>query len=257
MLYYRKIENPNTKEWVVFLHGLCANSAMWTKQIFSYKQKYNLLLIDLPSHGNSTNAITERNMKDLKDVSDSVMEVLDELNISKAHFAGVSIGTLVVGKIYQLYPQRVQSIVLCGAVASFGKIHEFLIGVLKTTAKFLNPRVMAAIWVDCILDTTERANIRDLFIEQSKHISKADTRSWIEMCVREHNLLYKLDYDNINILFIMGERDKLFLTPIKKLKDKFNNIKLSIIKDSGHIANSHKPEEFNEISLNFLETINN
>jgi pimeloyl-ACP methyl ester carboxylesterase len=50
----------------------------------------------------------------------------------------------------------------------------------------------------------------------------------------------------------MGDHDKLFLSPVKKIKERFNNIKLEIIKNAGHVCNAHKPEEFNEISLDFL-----
>ena len=50
----------------------------------------------------------------------------------------------------------------------------------------------------------------------------------------------------------MGEKDKLFLTPVKKLKEKFDNINLSVIQNGGHICNAQKYEEFNKISLDFL-----
>lgn len=255
MMYYKEIKNPNSTEWVVFLHGLCANSAMWSKQIFAFKQKYNLLLIDLPSHGNSEKVITEKNVTTMEEIASIIVEILDSLKIQKAHFAGVSIGTLVVAKIYQLFPNKVQSIVMCGAVASFGIFQEFMVNVLKFSARLFNPRTMAKIWVDQILDKKERAGIRDLFMEQSKHISKHDTMRWLQLCAREHKLLYKLDYNNLNILIVMGSRDKLFLTPIKKLKEKFANIKLEIIPDSGHICNSHTPEIFNKLSLDFLSKI--
>ena len=102
MMHYREIKNENSNEWVVFLHGLCGNSAMWNKQIFAFKKKYNLLLIDLPSHGGSENVITEYNIKSLADMATIIINILDGLHIEKAHFAGVSIGTLIVGKIYQL-----------------------------------------------------------------------------------------------------------------------------------------------------------
>lgn len=252
MMYYKEIRNKNSDEWVVLLHGLCGNSAMWSSQILSFNKKYNLLLIDLPSHGNSENVITEYNIKSMDEIATLIINILNELKIEKAHFAGVSIGTLVIGKIYQLYPERISSIVMCGAVACFGMLQNLGMNIFGTTSKVFNARTMAKLWINFVLDKKERKNIKDLFIKQSKLISRPDTRRWIEIIVKEHKLLFNLDYSNVNILFIMGDHDKLFLSPVKKIKERFNNIKLEIIKNAGHVCNAHKPEEFNEISLDFL-----
>lgn len=255
MMYYKKIENKNTNEWIVLLHGLCGNSAMWASQILSFNKKYNVLLIDLPSHGNSENVITKCNITSMDEIAKLIIDILDESNIPKAHFAGISLGTLVVGKIYQLYPERISSIVMCGAVACFGILQHIGMNIFGTTSKLFDAKTMAKLWINVILDKKERKKIKNLFIQQSKLISRPDTRRWIDIIVKEHKLLFNLDYSKINILFIMGDHDKLFLNPVKKLKDKFQNIKLEVIKNAGHVCNAHKPEEFNEISLNFLAKV--
>ena len=254
MLYYKEVRNKNSNEWIVMLHGICANSAMWTQQIFSFNKKYNLLLIDLPSHGQAEKDLKKHNVNSMSQIARMIIDVLNKLEIEKAHFAGISIGTMVVGKVYQLYPERVSSIVMTGAVASFGFIREIGVNVFGKTAKLCNARTMVRLWMDFILDKNEK-NIRELFIEQSKLISKPDTKEWIEMVVREHKLLTQIDYSNVNILFIMGEKDWIFLTPVKKLKNKFKNIKLSIIENAGHICNAQKSEKFNKIMLDFLATV--
>lgn len=251
MIHYKKIENPNSNEWIAMLHGICANSAMWTKQIFPLKSKYNLLLIDLPAHGNSDSDLSGRNITSIGQIAQMIIDILDELKIEKAHFAGISIGTMIAGKIYQMFPERVSSIVMSGAVAGFGVCREILVNLFGQTAKLCNARTMVRLWMDFILDKNEKT-IRELFIEQSKLISKPDTRAWIQMVVKDHKLLTQLDYSNVNILFIMGEKDWLFLSPVKKIKEKFSNIKLSIIKDAGHICNAQEPENFNKIMLDFL-----
>lgn len=252
MMYYREIKNENSNEWVVFLHGLCGNSAMWNKQIFAFKKKYNLLLIDLPSHGGSENVITEYNIKSLADMATIIVNILDSLHIEKAHFAGVSIGTLIVGKIYQMYPEKVQSVVMCGAVAIFGMFQETVMNIFGTTSKIFSARAMAQLWINYVLNKDERKTLKSLFIEQSKKIPRLDTKRWIQIIIKEHKLLFQLDYTNMNVLFVMGDEDKVFLTPIKKLKEKFSNIKLTILEDAGHLCNAHRPDNFNEISLNFL-----
>lgn len=252
MIYYNEIRNENSNEWVVFLHGLCGNSAMWNSQVFAFKEKYNLLFIDLPSHGRSENAITECRINNLSDIATLIINILDNLNIKKAHFAGVSLGTLVIGKIYELYPERVASVVMCGALATFGIIQDFIMNIFGLTSKICSARALAQLWIDYVLNKDERKTLKSLFIEQSKKISRPDTRRWIQMIIKDHKCLFNLDYTNLNILFVMGDGDRIFLTPVKKIKEKFNNIKLVVLKDAGHLCNAHKPDNFNEVSLKFL-----
>ena len=51
LLGYEKIISGINNEWVVFIHGLGGNRNAFKKQIDDYKEKYNLLLIDLHGHG--------------------------------------------------------------------------------------------------------------------------------------------------------------------------------------------------------------
>ena len=50
MLKYEIIDNQ-AEEWVVFVHGLGGSTKTWKKQIDSFSETYNLLLLDLPGHG--------------------------------------------------------------------------------------------------------------------------------------------------------------------------------------------------------------
>ena len=51
MLYFETYDN-GSNNWVVFLHGIGGSTKTWKKQIDDFKD-YNLLLIDLPGHGQS------------------------------------------------------------------------------------------------------------------------------------------------------------------------------------------------------------
>ena len=63
MIYYTTHVNENsTLEWVVFVHGAGGNSTIWYKQIKAFKAHFNILLVDLRGHGQST-VIEEINNK--------------------------------------------------------------------------------------------------------------------------------------------------------------------------------------------------
>ena len=255
MMYYRKLENKQSDEWIVLLHGLCGNTAMWAQQIFTFNKHYNILLLDLPGHGNSTNAVIENNIKDMSDVARVIIDIMDENNIKKAHFAGVSLGTIVAAKISILYPERVSSIILCGAVIGTTILDTIKSETLKLCSKIMKPLTVAQLWVDFFLDKGERKYSRSLFVEGSKKLTKHDLITWIRMAAQEGKILLDVDYKNTNIYFIMGENDHVFLKEVQKLKEKIKTFKLTVIEDCGHVCNMQKPEIYNDLLLNYIGTI--
>ncbi len=67
----------------------------------------------------------------------------------------------------------------------------------------------------------------------------------------------KLSDLNIPVLLVWGDRDRVF--PLdefgKPLKDSLPHAKLLIIKQAGHAAHLDKPDEFNEILVDFLAEV--
>ena len=66
----------------------------------------------------------------------------------------------------------------------------------------------------------------------------------------------QLQVNNVPTLFVMGEEDYLFLAPVKELVTKQPELKLITVKDSGHVCNIDQPETFNQVTVNFIQQIN-
>ena len=49
-----KFINQSKKATIFFLHGLGANFSQFDNQVVYFKSNFNILLINLPAHGNST-----------------------------------------------------------------------------------------------------------------------------------------------------------------------------------------------------------
>lgn len=104
MLHY-KIYSQQHKEWVVLVHGAGGSSTIWYKQVRAYRKQFNVLVVDLRGHGacEIENSPTKYTL-DL--VSQDILEVLDSLNIEKAHFVGISLGTMLIRQIAESNPER-------------------------------------------------------------------------------------------------------------------------------------------------------
>ena len=77
MLNYKIYDNQKDF-WVVFLHGIGGSTKTWLRQIKSFSDKYNLLMIDLPGHGES------QDIGDKVDIND-VLKNLQERDYIDSH----------------------------------------------------------------------------------------------------------------------------------------------------------------------------
>lgn len=57
------------------------------------------------------------------------------------------------------------------------------------------------------------------------------------------------------VLYLMGDRDHMFLPMVSELVKKHFNSKLEVISNSGHVCNIDQPDAFNQRSIQFIKTI--
>ena len=118
MIHYKEYSINNSKrQWVTFVHGAGGSSAIWKKQIPYFSKAFNLLLVDLSGHGYSTSISSQNpnNKISFESILNDVLEVLDNLNIKKSHFIGISLGTVIINQLVLKAPNRILKMVLGGA----------------------------------------------------------------------------------------------------------------------------------------------
>lgn len=106
MLYY-EVEGEGKS--FVFLHGFLENHSIWNNLRADLKDQHQIITLDLPGHGNSE---TDKEENTMEEMADEVIAVLDVLNITQATFIGHSMGGYVACALADLYPERVENIVL-------------------------------------------------------------------------------------------------------------------------------------------------
>ena len=118
MINFTIYKNENSKRWVTFVHGAGGSSSIWFKQIRDFQKQYNILLLDLRGHGNSSQQIKNafKQKYTFSALANDILEVLDYLKIKTSHFVGVSLGTILIRQLAETHPERVQSMILGGAI---------------------------------------------------------------------------------------------------------------------------------------------
>lgn len=256
MLYYKTFQKDKESDWIVLVHGAGGSSSIWFKQLKAYKEAFNVLLVDLRGHGKSKGMLQQYYEDDysFKRASRDILEVLDDAGIGKAHFVGVSLGTIIIRIIGELEPHRVQSMVMCGAVMRLNirsRLLVFLGHAFKRVVPFIWLYKLFA-WI--ILPRKRHSESRHLFIKEAKKLYKKEFMKWFNLTHEINPLLKYFREKELQIptLYVMGNEDHLFLPAIQRLVHDHSTPILRVIEKCGHVVNVEQPEIFNRISLSFI-----
>lgn len=105
---YSQIIGSTDKEIIIFLHGIGTASWSWWQQVEYFQEKYSILLVDLPGHGESAHIP----WKDLNQVADLVAETIPKNKV--VHVVGLSLGGHVALALAKKYPHKIKSAYISG-----------------------------------------------------------------------------------------------------------------------------------------------
>jgi pimeloyl-ACP methyl ester carboxylesterase len=255
MLYYKTYEEHPNADWVVFIHGAGGSSSIWYKQQKAFKKHFNLLLIDLRGHGQSKNVGNGNEKYTYKLIGDDIIEVLNHLSIKKAHFVGISLGSIIINSICIHTPERVISMTQGGAIPSFNKKGKLLILLGNLTKYFLPYMFLYRLFAFVLMPKNNHKRSRKVFTSLAKKVGKKEFIRWFRTTSEVETLHEQALNQKVAIpkLYIMGREDHMFLAPVMKSVATEKHASIEIIEGSGHVCNIEKAKEFNEIAINFIE----
>lgn len=254
MLNYTKYDN-NKNKWVVFVHGIAGSTLTWKRQIEDFSREYNLLLIDLPGHGDSQGFKLEH-INPFK-LSKSIKEILDCESINSASFIGMSMGTLVIAHFAITYPSYVEAIVFGGAAIKVQGIYKGLMKITQAIKNILPKTFLCKTLSFVMMPKSNHKKSRQIFLRESKKINKENFLAWVEFLkatINPEQIFQKLNKTEIKTIFISGDEDNCFVKGAKSICNKMKNAKFSIIKKCGHVCTIERAKEFNCMALGFLRT---
>ncbi|WP_261815495.1 alpha/beta fold hydrolase [Vibrio gallicus] len=259
LLFHKAFPHPSSKEWVVFVHGAGGSSSIWFKQIKAYKQHFNVLLVDLRGHGKSNNLLKEIMSKryTFEAVTKDIVAVLDHLKIASAHFVGMSLGTIIVRNMAEIASGRVRSMVLGGAITRFDARSQFLVK-LGDLSKHIIPYMwLYSLFAWIIMPQKGQVESRHMFIGEARKLCQKEFKRWFKLAAEVNPLMryFKEKELDIPTLYLMGDKDYMFIKPVKEMVSVHKHSKLIEIEDCGHVCNVEKPLHFNRESIAFIQSV--
>lgn len=95
---------------LVLLHGSASNAVSWVGDIAEYSQNFRIYAVDLP--GEPGRSAENRPSWDGPDFAEWLEDILDHLEIQKAHLLGISQGGWTALRFATAHPERVTRLVL-------------------------------------------------------------------------------------------------------------------------------------------------
>ncbi|RXP46612.1 alpha/beta hydrolase [Lutibacter sp. HS1-25] len=256
MLNYTIYKHQTATQWVTFVHGAGGSSSIWFKQIRSFSAHFNILVLDLRGHGNSKStfkdAFSEKYTFDA--ITQDIVEVIDHLKIKTSHFAGISLGTILIRNLAEKHPERVKSMIMGGAIMKLNFKSQLLmrIGVLcKSVVPYL---FLYKLFAFIIMPRKNHKKSRLIFVNEAKKLYQKEFIRWFKLTSEINPLLrfFRANEIKIPTLYIMGEQDHLFLPAIKNIVSQHLQSSLLILKNCGHVVNIEQSEKFNTKSIEFI-----
>ena len=260
MINYTIYSNQSSDHWVTFVHGAGGSSSIWFKQIRDFQKHFNVLLLDLRGHGSSQPTIKEAFQKKytFSALADDILEVLNHLKIERSHFVGISLGTILIRQLAEMYPKRVQSMILGGAILKMNFRSQILMRIGNLFKYVLPYLVLYRFFAFVIMPKKNHKQSRLLFINEAKKLYQKEFIKWFKLTAEINPVLRLFRQIELNIptLYVMGNEDYMFLPSVRKVVEKHSRTsQLFVIEQCGHVVNVEQPSIFNQNVIAFLQNV--
>ena len=180
---------------------------------------------------------------------------IDHLGIDKAHFVGLSLGSIIAHAVVKMAPERAYSMVLVGAVTCLSVMMRMLFGLVRAFRRILPFSLIKRLLAEAIIPQQKYSASKSLFLRCAQKVTFDGFMQWMSLLSIADGYLKRLVKEDLNTptLYVMGEDDHLFLSNVRSVvANSGDNVSLSVIKKAGHVCNVDNKDEFNRVSLGFL-----
>jgi pimeloyl-ACP methyl ester carboxylesterase len=254
MINFNVISNPKSNIWIVFIHGAGGSIRTWNRQVGALQQHAKLLLLDLRDHGASEPVNPSPDQYDFALISSDIKEVMDHLEISKAHFITLSLGTVLIQDFSMRYPSYIGKVVMAGGVFKANFILKCFIHTAKTLNNILPFATMYRLCSYILMPRKRNQTSRKIYQREAQKLTRASYMRWVSLSkyfIKSLKLFSKTKSSFENLI-IMGGQDYVFLSGARKYSKNQPKSTFIIIPTVGHICNIEGRNAFNNHVIEFL-----
>ncbi len=231
---------------VVLITGSNLDRRMWSRETEWLSTTHKVIRYDLRAHGQSDTATAPFNNLD------DLQSLLDELNVTKATFIGLSAGSTIVLDLALQAPQRVERMVLAGPAIS---------GYIPKEQPAFTANLVAA------LQARDYKKAGEVLLGTPVFAAPPESQALVRSMVMENDRLWtvpremvkpslpavdKLEEVKTPTLVLIGEKDTLQREQADLLARRIPRARLVVVPGGGHLLNLTSPKEFQSAVASFL-----
>lgn len=252
-IHYYISKKETFNKTILFSHGLTADYSMFEKQVEYFKDKFNIIVWDMPLHGKSK----QYDFISYNDTADIIYNILIEENIKNIILAGMSLGGYHCQFFVSKYPNMALGFIGIDTTPLgnkyYSKLDIWLIKHISFFAKLFPENILKKSMAKSISKTKYSY---EKMIDIYKNYTKADMIKQLDMYYKQFIIENKDISLQCPVLLIAGEYDntgKVLYYSKEWAKDL--KADLYIIKNAAHFSNADNYEEVNNIIDKFVETL--
>ncbi len=241
---------------VVLLHPFPANHDLWLPAAQALISRYKLILPDLRGHGDSGAGEGPATME--KHATD-IARILNQLEIGRATFVGVSIGGYVLFEFWRRFRERVSALVLCNTKAA-ADAPEARAARLQAATEVLERGTepffesMAAKLMGKTTHTT-RPDLVEGALRMMRKMSPEDVAAVQRGMAERPDSVATLKTINVRTLVVTGDEDIMTgVAEAEVMRQNITGSQLKVIPRAGHYSPWERPEEVGGLLRQFLES---
>jgi 3-oxoadipate enol-lactonase len=250
-MIHHEITGSDDAPVLVLSNSLGSTLAMWDPQAGALAERFRLVRYDIRGHGRSD---TPPGPYAIADVGNDLIALLDDLNVEKAHVAGLSLGGMTAMWLGINAPERLDRLVLLCTSAKLGPAQMWADRAL--TVREQGTAAIAEAGVGRWLTEGFRARYPEIAEHLRDMIASIDDEGYASACaVIEHmDLASGLPSIEAPTLVIAGAQDPA--TPPEHAERIVAGIpaaRLEVLDPGAHLVNVEQPEATTRLIIDHLE----
>jgi pimeloyl-ACP methyl ester carboxylesterase len=247
-LYY---EVAGQGDPIVFIHGLGSSARDWEYQVPFFAPRYRVVVFDVRGHGRSDKPPGPYSVPLFAQDAAALIRALEA---APAHVVGISMGGMIALQLAVDEPALVRSLVVVNSgpelvVRTFRErlmiLQRFLI------VRLLGMRKMGEVLSQRLFPRPDQAPLRQMFVERW---AENDPRAYREAmrALVGWSVADRLGDIRCPTLVIASDQDYTPVSAKEAYVARMPNARLVVIPDAHHAVTVERPEEFNQVLLDFL-----
>ena len=247
---------------VVFLHGFLGNQKEWLDIIKSLKNKYRIILFDLPGHGGSVFDVNKIDKKiyEFTNTTNTIVNILKKLNVNKSMLIGYSMGGRLALNLAIKYPSIFSKVFIESASPGLETEQEILKRKAndEKTAKLikeLNFSEFIDNWYNQKVFEGIKKSLKyeDLKNQRLKNDTNNIALALKGLSVANMPCLWnKLSNLKLPLYFIAGKNDEKYCIIGQRMSQYSQKISFKIVNNCGHNIHFENREEYLNLLVNFF-----